>query len=73
MHPAVIIAGAFVAFVTLFIGLGRPLLRNMQGRTAQRAIALFRAQREQLEAKFFDLASRRGKPRAGLLEHRLHG
>ena len=63
MHPAVIITGAVVAFVAIFVGAGRPLLRNLQGRTAQRAIALFRTQREQLEAKFFDLASRRGKPR----------
>ena len=41
----------------------RPLLRWAQRRESKRAIAEFRLRREQLEAKFFDLASRQGKPR----------
>lgn len=48
----------------ILLGLfGKPLLRSMQAREAKRAFELFRAQREQLEAKFFDMASRLGKPR----------
>lgn len=42
---------------------GRPLLTALQNREAARAFELFRGQREQLEAKFFDMASRIGKPR----------
>lgn len=55
--------GSFIAVVTLIVVAGRPLLRLLQTREASRAIELFRVQREQLEAKFFDMAGRRGKPR----------
>ncbi len=41
----------------------RPLARHMRAKQAERAMNLFRLRREQLEAKFFDLASQRGKPR----------
>ena len=48
----------------ILLGLfGKPILKSMQTREAKRAFELFRAQREQLEAKFFDMASRLGKPR----------
>ena len=40
-----------------------PLARWMQRREARGAAAAFRRQREVLEAKFFELASRSGKPR----------
>ena len=40
-----------------------PLARWMQRREAQLAAAAFRRQRETMEAKFFELASRSGKPR----------
>lgn len=50
------------AFVLLAI-FGRPLLTALQKREAARAFQLFRGQREQLEAKFVDMASRLGKPR----------
>ena len=40
-----------------------PLARWMQRREAQLAAGAFRRQRETLEAKFFELASRSGKPR----------
>jgi hypothetical protein len=38
-------------------------LKALQKREAEAAIQNFRTQREQLEAKFFDIASRLGKPR----------
>ena len=41
----------------------RVLLRRMQAWEANHAVRKFRLQREVLEAKFFDLASRSGKPR----------
>lgn len=40
-----------------------PLARWMQRREARVAASAFRRQREMLEAKFFELASRSGKPR----------
>ena len=40
-----------------------PFARWMQRREAQEATAAFRRQRETMEAKFFELASRTGKPR----------
>jgi hypothetical protein len=44
----------------------KPFTTWIRAREARRAIDLFRRRREQLEAKFFDLAGRSGKPR-GLL------
>ena len=41
----------------------KPLKRHFRRRETQHALRLFRLQREQLEAKFFDLASTQGKPR----------
>ncbi len=41
----------------------RPLARWMRRREAEQAVRQFRRRREQLEAKFFDLASTLGKPR----------
>ncbi|MBW3543562.1 MAG: hypothetical protein KY476_25205 [Planctomycetes bacterium] len=46
----------------LVLAIGRPLTRLRRRRVAQ-ALRLFRLQREQLEAKFFDLAKSSGKPR----------
>ena len=40
-----------------------PLARRWRRREAKLALRQFRIQREQLEAKFFDLASATGKPR----------
>lgn len=55
--------GALVVGVVAILVLGRPLLKKLQKREAEIAIRQFRVQREQLEAKFFDMASRLGKPR----------
>lgn len=41
----------------------KPLRRRRQAKAAGRAIGAFRFQREQLEARFFDKAASRGKPR----------
>ncbi|MFT5327556.1 MAG: hypothetical protein ACI8P0_005448, partial [Planctomycetaceae bacterium] len=49
--------------VVLILVVGQPLLKALQKREAETAIQNFRTQREQLEAKFFDIASRLGKPR----------
>ncbi|MGZ0169777.1 MAG: hypothetical protein ACKVHE_09485 [Planctomycetales bacterium] len=56
-------AGILVAAVVLILVVGQPLLKALQKREAEAAIQNFRTQREQLEAKFFDIASRLGKPR----------
>ena len=58
-----IAVGISVAAVVLILVGGRPLLKALQKREAETAIQNFRIQREQLEAKFFDIASRLGKPR----------
>ncbi|MFT4556282.1 MAG: hypothetical protein ACKVII_27795 [Planctomycetales bacterium] len=55
--------GILVAAVVLILVVGQPLLKALQKREAETAIQNFRTQREQLEAKFFDIASRLGKPR----------
>ena len=55
--------GILVAAVVLILVVGQPLLKALQKREAATAIQNFRTQREQLEAKFFDIASRFGKPR----------
>ncbi len=41
----------------------RPIRRFFAAREEKRALALFRVQREQLEARFFDMAAAIGKPR----------
>ncbi|MDA0282261.1 MAG: hypothetical protein O3B13_17825 [Planctomycetota bacterium] len=58
-----IAVGMLIAVVTLILLVGQPLLKNLQRREAEAAMRTFRIQREQLEAKFFDIASRLGKPR----------
>jgi hypothetical protein len=55
--------GIFIAVIALILIVGQPLLKALQKREADTAIRNFRTQREQLEAKFFDVASRLGKPR----------
>jgi hypothetical protein len=55
--------GIFIAVIALILIVGQPLLKSLQKREADTAIRNFRTQREQLEAKFFDIASRLGKPR----------
>jgi hypothetical protein len=57
--PACVLAGA------LGIGcvLGKRLWKRWRSRQLYRAISGFRVQREQLEAKFFDLARALGRPR----------
>ena len=41
----------------------RPIRRFFAAREEKRALVLFRVQREQLEARFFDMAAAIGKPR----------
>jgi hypothetical protein len=57
------ILGLLAAGLVLLVAFGRPILTALQKREAARAFDLFRVYREQLEAKFFDMASRLGKPR----------
>lgn len=47
----------------MFGFLWKPVKRFFQDREARRGIDSFRVQREQLEARFFDLAASIGKPR----------
>jgi hypothetical protein len=63
MDIVLTIVGVVVVLLVVLVLLGRPLLARMQSNEAKKAVELFRVQREQLEAKFFDLASRLGKPR----------
>ncbi len=63
METTLVIAGILAAAVIVLLIVGRPLLKWLRRKEAQRAFEQFRVQREQLEAKFFDLASRLGKPR----------
>lgn len=59
--------GSLVAIIVLIVvGAAlawRPLMRRFRVREAQRALQSFRMQREQLEARFFDVAAAAGKPR----------
>jgi len=55
--------GIFIGGIVFLALAGRPLLAALQKREATRAFEIFGTQREQLEAKFFDMASRLGKPR----------
>ncbi len=63
MDTLLIIAGVLVEIVAVLLIAGRPLLNWLRKKQALQAYEQFRVQREQLEAKFFDLASRLGKPR----------
>jgi hypothetical protein len=54
----------FLAFAAVMLVLfHRPIRRYFRDRESRAALEQFRYQREYLEARFFDLASRRGKPR----------
>ena len=63
MDTALTIIGVLVVLLVVLVLVSRPLLKQMQAKEARRAVESFRMQREQLEAKFFDIASRLGKPR----------
>jgi len=55
--------GAGVVAATAAFGMMRPLLRRWRRARNRRAMQQFRFDREHLEAKFFELAARSGKPR----------
>ena len=57
-----LIVGGIVGAGVIF-GIERPLLRRWRRARCRRAIQQFRFDREHLEAKFFELAARSGKPR----------
>jgi hypothetical protein len=55
--------GILGSVALLFAIFHRRILRAFRDREARTALSQFRYQREYLEARFFDLAARRGKPR----------
>lgn len=55
--------GILVTVAILFTVFHRRILRVFRNREARTALSQFRYQREYLEARFFDLAAQRGKPR----------
>jgi hypothetical protein len=57
------ILGIVLAGLIFLAVFGQRVLAALQKREAARAFEFFRVHREQLEAKFFDMASRLGKPR----------
>lgn len=58
-----IIAGIAAAVAVLSSVVAAPLARRWERRETRRAVQSFRLRREMLEARFFDLARTRGKPR----------
>jgi hypothetical protein len=62
MESLIILAGGLASAILAFL-IWRPLHAYACSREESRALKAFRIQREQLEAKFFDLASSLGKPR----------
>ena len=62
-NPVILFAIAAVLVVTTICLAVKPLRRHWRAREEGQALRAFRLQREQLEAKFFDLARSRGKPR----------
>lgn len=54
---------SFALIVVLLALFGRRLLESTESREVEQALKDFRVQREQLEARFFDLARSQGKPR----------
>ena len=62
MEQVVAIVAAGIAALVGVVGVARRL-RRRRHQQLRRAVRDFRLYREQLEAKFFDLASRSGKPR----------
>ena len=63
MDTVLIIGGIIVVVIVALLLFGKPMLHWLQRKQARQAYEQFRVQREQLEAKFFDIASRLGKPR----------
>ncbi len=63
ISPILSPAGVVVALVAVAALLRKPLRTWQQQQESKQAIRVFRLQREQLEAKFFDLAGSRGIPR----------
>lgn len=57
-----ILAAIVLSIATVLLALG-PLRSRIRARDVSTAISRFRLQREQLEARFFDMASTSGKPR----------
>lgn len=57
-----LIAGVVSALIVVALA-WKPLMRRLRARQAARAVQAFRMQREQLEARFFDVAAAAGKPR----------
>ncbi len=63
MMPWMIIS-VWIAVLLLVMGLAwKPLRRVLRKREVREALRKFRLQREQLEARFFDMARTQGKPR----------
>jgi hypothetical protein len=62
MESLIILAGGLAGAVIAYL-IWRPLRSYARTREEARAMGAFRLQREQLEAKFFDLAAAQGKPR----------
>ena len=58
-----IAAGILIGILTAGAFVWKPLRRHRREEEVRKAIQRFRLQREQLEARFFDLASTQGKPR----------
>jgi hypothetical protein len=61
--PVIAAAAGVVSALLLLALVWKPLQRWRHAREAFRALRAFRIERELLEARFFDLASRLGKPR----------
>ena len=62
LWPTLLITFAILALVALVLGM-KPLRRRLERLEFARAQQHFKLQREQLEARFFDLAQTVGKPR----------
>ena len=58
-----LLAGAITLVLAAVLFAWKPVMALRRAREVKQAVRLFRLQREQLEAKFFDLASMQGKPR----------
>lgn len=58
-----LIIGAVLAIGASIAVAWRPVVARLRAREVRQALQAFRSQREQMEAKFFDMASMQGKPR----------
>jgi len=64
MLPWILAVAVAVLVLVVAIALAwKPMRRVLRRREVERALRSFRTQREQLEARFFDMASSLGKPR----------